>query len=249
MPHPDPTIRLTSMDQRELVIPNARRLAEAFFEIDPSSWMPAVEDATISFDDWSAQTPHRHRFEPCDLKVLNTSMRARSPEKWWGGLFEQRDVDWLAAVDPTWQLLMPDNDWEERNMPMLMESLMTGMLRKGINISVATKALHLKRPELVPVLDSLVIEQIGARVSSSQSKRGTRARQTCAIVAHLRCQGAAVRHELEVIRDYLRGVVGKERTLVRVLDAVIWSSHPGSLIAPVARLINRWDADADVEDG
>jgi hypothetical protein len=243
MPHPDPTLRITTMDDRELVIPHARRLAEAFFEIDPSSRMPAVEDATASYDDWSARTPHRHRFEPYDRKVLNKSMRARSLERWWTGLFEEGDLDWLAAVDPAWQLLMPDDEWDRRDMPAVIESLMIGMLRKGIDVSVATKALHLKRPELVPVLDSLVIAQIGTKVSS-QSKRETRARQTRDIVVHLRAQAMVVRDELEAIRDYLRDVVGKERTLVRVFDALLWSSHPGSLIAPVASLIERWDAEA-----
>jgi uncharacterized protein DUF6308 len=112
---------------------------------------------------------------------------------------------------------------------------------------VATKALHLKRPELVPVLDSLVIAQIGATVSSSQSKRETRARQTRDIVVHLRAQAVAVREELEAIQDYLGDVGGKERTLVRVFDALLWSSHPSSLIAPVAGLIERWDTEADNE--
>jgi hypothetical protein len=236
------------MDERELVIPHARRLAEAFFEVDPSSRMPAVEDATISYDDWSGQTPHRNRFEPYDRKVLNTSMRARSPEKWWTDLFDEGDVDWLVGVDPAWPLLMADEEWDQHDMPAVIESLMIGMLRKGIHISVATKALHLKRPELVPVLDSLVIEQIGATVSSSQSKRETRARQTRDIVVHLRAQAAVVREELEAVRDYLRDVADKERTLVRVFDALLWSSHPGSLIAPIAGLIERWDSEARDED-
>ena len=116
---------------------------------------------------------------------------------------------------------------------------MRGMLRTGIDISVATKALHLKRPELMPVLDSLVIAQIGASVSSSQSKPETRARQTRDIVLHLRNQALTVREDLEAIRRYLHDDVGKSRTLVRILDALIWSSHPGSLIAPVSHLIEQ----------
>lgn len=244
MPHPDPTLRIATMDRRELAIPHARRLAEAFFELDPSSRAPDIADATPSYDDWSARTA-RDRFELSDLSVLNKSMRARSPAKWWTGLFEQAELAWLAAVDPAWQLLMSDEEWAQRDMPALIEALMMGMLRKGIDVSVATKALHLKRPELVPVLDSLVIEQIGAKVSTSQSKRETRARQTRDIIVHLRVQAAAVREDLETIRVYLRDVVGKERTLVRVFDALLWSSHPSSLIAPVARLIERWNAEAD----
>lgn len=135
-------------------------------------------------------------------------------------LFAQGDHDWLAAVDPGWPLLMPDGEWNQCDMPAVTESLMMGMLRPGIDISVATKALHLKRRELTPVLDSLVIAQIAARVSSSQSKYETRARQTRDIAVHLRAQAAAVREELEAIRDYLRDVEGKERSLVRVFDAL-----------------------------
>jgi hypothetical protein len=37
---------------------------------------------------------------------------------------------------------------------------------------------------------------------------------------------------------------GSERTLVRVFDALLWSSHPASLIAPMQRLIERWDAES-----
>jgi hypothetical protein len=98
MPTADPTLRIATMDQGELVIPHARRLAEAFFDIDPSSRMPDVAIATIAYDDWSAQT-QPNRFELYDLKVLNTSMRARSPEKWWTALPGQGDLTWLAAVD------------------------------------------------------------------------------------------------------------------------------------------------------
>jgi hypothetical protein len=120
------------MNDHELVIPHARRLAEAFFEIDPSSRMPAVADGIPSYDVWSGQTPHRDRFEPDDREVLNKSMRARSPEKWWTDLFYQGDQDWLAAVDPASHLLMSDDEWDHRDMPAVIELLMMGMLRKEL---------------------------------------------------------------------------------------------------------------------
>jgi hypothetical protein len=250
MPEPDPTLRITRLSNDGLVIDHARRLAEAFFEIDPSSRMAISEGATHAYDDWSMET-RPHGFEPYDLKVLNTSMRARSPERWWttakeNGAYAPQpllgagDLAWLVQVEREADLFMPEDDWVGLGMAQAIEALMLAMLRKGIDVSVATKALHLKRPWLMPVLDSLVIAQLGTRVSGSGSKRETRARQAAAIVVHLREQGLAVREDLELIQVYLRDVVGRERSLVRILDALLWSSHPGSLIAPVSRLIERW---------
>ena len=252
MSHPDPTLRIARVEGDALIIPHARRLAEAFFEIDPSSRMPISEGAIHAYDDWSIET-RPNRFEPYDRTVLNTSMRARSPERWWtepkeDGAYAPQpllggdDLAWLAQVERDADLFMPEEDWVSLGMAEAIEVLMLGMLRKGVDVSVATKALHLKRPWLMPVLDSLVIEQLGTRVSGSGSTRTTRASQARGIVMHLREQGLAVIDELLLIQAYLREIVGRERTLVRILDALLWSSHPGSLIAPVSRLMERWDA-------
>jgi hypothetical protein len=50
-------------------------------------------------------------------------------------------------------------------------------------------------------------------------------------------------HRADAISSYLQTVADKERTLVRVLDALLWSSHPSSLLSPVVGLIDRWTTD------
>jgi hypothetical protein len=68
------------------------------------------------------------------------------------------------------------------------------------------------------------------------------------LVAHVREQGRleANLNALRGIRDYLAApAVNQTRSLVRIFDALLWSSHPSSLIAPVQDLITRWDEQAD----
>lgn len=238
---PDPTLHITTKADTQLVIPSARRLAEVFFELDPSSRQPPAPESTTSYDDWSEQT-ERNRIEPYDVTVLNTSMRARTKPEVWHPLHDAGNLNWLEAVDPDWDLLsMPQDEFDQRNMGAVVEQLAFSMLRKWINVSVATKMLHLKRPRLMPVLDPLVVAQLGARISTT-AKFETRAKQIREVVLFVREQGLANGNELTAIKAHLASR-GKERTLVRVLDALLWSSHPASLIYPAMALVERWDAE------
>ena len=154
---PDPRLHITTMIDTTLDVANSRRLAEVFFELDPSSRQPPGPDSTISYDDWSRQTA-RNRIEPYDVTVLNTSMRARTQPEVWQPLHDAEDLDWLEAVDPDWDLLsMPQDEFDRRDIGAVVERLAASLLRKWINVSVATKMLHLKRPRLMPVLDPLVV--------------------------------------------------------------------------------------------
>ncbi len=236
----------------DLVIPHARRLAEAFFAIDPSSRTPVDpkpdddgDIVTHSYDDWSLETL-QNKIERYDVKVLNKGMRARSKPARWNTLFAENHLPWLAAIGSDWDLLtMTAEEWEERDEAHAVETLMTGILRPYINVPVATKMLHLKRPAFMPVLDKLVVAQLGGYVSE-QAQVATRAGQVRDVLVHVRAQGQANLEALESIRVYL-GDLALHRTLVRIFDAVLWSSHPASLIAPVGELIARWNAQAQAQ--
>jgi hypothetical protein len=96
-------------------------------------------------------------------------------------------------------------------------------------LATVTKLLHLKRPALVPVLDALVIEQIGGR---------TRTLET--VLGHVRRTGQANLPGLLAIQEYLALTLGWdgrpiERTLARILNALLWSTHPGSALYPQLR--------------
>ena len=101
--------------------------------------------------------------------------------------------------------------------------------QKGVQIAVVTKVLHLKRPRLIPVLDSLVVGQVSGRVTADVAS-------WVELLEHLRSVGQANLSGLQGIRRHLleRGI--EERTLVRILDSLLWTCTPGSaLFRPLAQ--------------
>lgn len=210
-------------DHEPLVIENADWLAEAFFAVDPSGKPGGFDDKAAA----SAPT----RIESKDVDAINGTMRARSPQKAWTTVKDQ-ELPWLAAVPPTWDLVeLDDAEWQDHAAPGL-EAALDALIQKGRGVSVSTKMLHLKRPRMVPVLDSLVVEQLGAAMPSTPA-RGV------ALIGHLREVAKQNRESLNRIIDYL-GAQGVDRSVVRVLDALLWGSHKASWVAPLAPVIARW---------
>jgi len=75
-------------------------------------------------------------------------------------------LPWLEALDPEWDLLlMPDDRWQELDVSGRLLAAFQAAQRRGLGIAVVTKVLHIKRPKLIPVLDSLVLAQVGARAN------------------------------------------------------------------------------------
>jgi hypothetical protein len=209
-----------------LAIENADWLAEAFFALDPSGKAGGFDDKALE----SAPT----RIESKDVDAINGTMRARSPQKAWAAV-KNKELPWLAALSPTWDLVeLNDAEWRNQAAPAL-EAALDALLRKGRGVSVSTKMLHLKRPRLVPVLDSLVVEQLGAAMPPTPAR-------AVALIGHLREVAQQNRETLDRIIDYL-GAQGVDRSAVRVLDALLWGSHRGSWIAPLAPVIVRWRLD------
>ena len=94
-------------------------------------------------------------------------------------------------------------------------------------LSVATKLLHLKRPELVPILDSLVVDQLGGRGKDGAS-----------LIEHVRREGRQNLGALQRIQRELATLVGADglpidRTLVRILDVLVWATHPAAALYPI----------------
>ena len=207
-----------------LVIENADWLAEAFFAVDPSG-KPG------GFDDKARETAPT-RIESKDVDAINRTMRARSPQKAWASV-RDKDLPWLAAVSRDWDLAeLQDPAWQQA-APAL-ETALAALIEKGRGVSVSTKMLHLKRPRLVPVLDSLVVEQLGARMPSTPAK-------AVVLIGHVRQVAHHNREALDRIIDHL-AAQGVDRSVVRVLDALLWGSHKASWIAPLAPVIARWRA-------
>lgn len=209
--------------QPPLVIENADWLAEAFFAMDPSGKPGGFDDKAHN----SAPT----RIEDRDVDAINATMRARSPQKAWTAL-KDHELPWLAPIPAGWDLAKIRGDTWKTDAAPALEVALTELLQKGRGVSVSTKMLHLQRPRLVPVLDSLVVAQLGSPMPTTPAK-------AVALIDHVR---RVVHDNATVLRqiiDYL-GLHGVDRSPVRVLDALLWESHKDSWIAPLMPLLARW---------
>jgi hypothetical protein len=93
---------------------------------------------------------------------------------------------------------------------------------RGVGFSKMTKALHPKRPALIPMLDSVVQKHLADDDLGAQAPFGERALELVrGYKRDLDRNRAAVR---AVRRDLARR--GHELTEVRILDLLIWSVNP-----------------------
>jgi hypothetical protein len=211
-------IRIATMHpSTTLVVQHAERLAEAFFRYDPSSAHKQ------SYDVWiQGATSPVNRIVAADVTAINTTMAARSPlDKWTQFTASPTDLPELAAVDPVWDLFrMPEVHWQALHCRSRIQSLLHAVIGPWRNASVATKVLHSKRPGLIPVLDSYVVAVLGGPVEPG-------AVEATDVIVHLRKEGRTQLVELEAIQDYLAGI-GYKRPRVRLMDALLWLSHPGA---------------------
>jgi hypothetical protein len=75
----------------------------------------------------------------------------------------------------------------------------------------------MKRPHLIPVCDSYVLRLMGIT--------GEDGAASVALIEHLRSQRKELLPMLQNLQLRLHNA-GHERTLVRIMDALIWGSHP-----------------------
>ncbi len=221
---PHRTITINRLDSGpRLVIEDAAGLAWDFFTKDDSSVGRTAFDAKVGQGD-----PFVIAEE--DVVAINQTMRARSPHKVWADVMDQPARAELLSLDPTWDLYATsDDDWARLDCEHVIGSVLTRMIAPvspGRNLSVLTKVLHLKRPNLIPVLDSLVVNQIGGRGKTPHK-----------LVGHMRQQGRANLESLHAIQAWLATqTIPKTgdrivRTKVRILDALLWASNPSSGLA------------------
>lgn len=200
-----------------LVIHDAEHLAWAFFQFDPSSAHPKAYDKWVL-----AQQSPVNRIVAQDVTAINTTMAARSPlDKWEQFTHAVSDLHELAAIDPGWDLLtLPDDVWARQQVAQRIEALLAAVMGPWRNAAVATKVLHAKRPRLVPVLDSYVVAVLGG-LPMPDAHTATK------LIVLLRQQGRANLTALQALQQQLCAD-GYNRTLLRILDALLWLSHPGA---------------------
>lgn len=193
------------------------------------------------YDDWATRTPP-NRLVDEDVTVLNTYARARSGHVRWQALLKQRAPAWLAAIDAGWDAAMTDeSEWERAGIARKVEAAFAAMCGPYRGLSVASKMLHLKRPRLIPLLDALVVEQLGPGVPSA-APPDVKAEYAARVIAHLAAQARANRAALVGLQREL-GKEGIEFSAIRLIDILLWSSHPAaSLGAPIERHIRAFPA-------
>lgn len=208
-----------------LVIDGAQWLAEMFFRFDASA------TGALSYDA-STLTTDKDRFEDLDVAALNRTMAARTAHKWWTQLFTHGPSPILSSLGKDWDLIeASDEQWAGGSMASRVAGAIAEMRATHRGQAVNTKMLHLKRPALVPVLDSLVIDQLGGRGKSVQL-----------VLEHLRSVGRSNMDALHQIQAHLASLTGYDarpidRTIVRILDALLWSTNPASVLYP---MLGRW---------
>jgi uncharacterized protein DUF6308 len=160
-----------------------------------------------------------------DLAALNR-MGARSPQGRWADVLGRR-LPWLDAIDPQLDLIATGRrEWAAAGGGDLVADALAALVRPGRGLAVVTKLLHLKRPRLFPMLDQFVVEMLGARISAD-APAAVRAEHATELVVHLRDEGRANLPALRRIRSGVAGP-GVDPSLVRILDAVLWSAHPAA---------------------
>jgi hypothetical protein len=118
----------------------------------------------------------------------------------------------LSAIAPAASLTRRSVPWAE--LTRLFDAF--GDIR-GVGLSKMTKALHPKRPALIPMLDSVVQEYLGAPSAESFGERATE------LVRRYKQDLDRNRLALRELRRELAGHAYR-LTEVRILDLLIWSA-------------------------
>jgi Family of unknown function (DUF6308) len=187
-----------------LVIEHADQLAVDFFTRDPSSVGPYAFDAYVGTGD-------PERITTADIVAINTTMRARSPHEPWAEFVNAKNADrFLVDMDVRASLFrIGETRWHREYWPERLSGAIEGLIGPHRNLSVVTKVLHAKRPRLFPVLDSLVVQQLGG---VGRSPRG--------LIDHVRAVGILNRDALRLVSVTLEKV-HVNRSEVRILDALL----------------------------
>lgn len=209
MPAHDPIeIRLP-----DRVIDHADERAAFFFVSNLSSV------GSASYDRWviSPQNPP-NRFVAADVRAINTTMMARTGYGHWAEFTgSTAPLAWLQALERSWDLFtMDDQAWAVAQCEPRILAALTAVMAPYRTTSITTKILHIKRPSLVPICDSYVCAMVGGRAGN--------ATDTTKLIMRVRDIGRANLDALTEISRRLKSI-GIERTLVRILDSLLWSGY------------------------
>lgn len=207
-------------------IENPMEVAERFFRDDPSS---AYGVARHGYDAWilahGQDTQWFHTLSRDDIHVINGSnMHMRSPLSAWTALTTGDTLPWLEEIDVRWALeALTEEQWQ-RVRQLILNAIAELVAWDNISIAGATKVLHMKRPYLVPIMDSYVGNVLASPKPTSKLKV---LEWSDLMLGTLHDQ---LRANIEVILTLARGLADKGlvRSPVRILDALLWCAMKDS---------------------
>ena len=209
---------------KPVVLSDGQAKALDFFRRDKSS-----VDGELSYDD-RAMTPGRpDEFNRTDVGVIRRGMgldRIRTTV--WDWLVEDADVSVLEALPRNVHLA----DVSEDEYPAIREGI-EATLREFVGdgeyrgLTVASKAVHLKRPMLMPICDSYAVAvlKIPLKADASKAERVAAGLEASDMIWQAVKDNRA---ELDVICALL-DERAFPRTPVRVLDALLWLKFGGNI--------------------
>lgn len=221
------TLRIEREDGELLVI-EGLAVVRAFITGDPSA-QPGGYDSHAGQGDPA-------RITKVDVTTMNQTMRARSGHRYWQATYDDPQ-DWLAAIPTELDLIETDDEeWESARGDERVSDAIARCIQPGIALAGATKVLHLKRPRLFPVLDSLVAQVLGVNISLDAS-RDERIAVAQRLAAAIRREGRRNIPALRAIQAEIANAGGLYLTLVRILDICLWFAHPAAGVPGAAREI------------
>lgn len=202
-------LQLRTCKGEPFTIKYANDLAEFFFRTNLS----------YRYDEWAKADAHPNRITPGDISAINQTMAAHSAAKRWTTLTDgDVNLSCLLRLDRDWDLFdMPDAAWQEHDLETRLGDAFEVTMGPYRGAAVATKVLHIKRPALIPVCDSVVANVMGTTLLDSGDWKRVRE-----FVVHLRSQGRANLDGLKAMQERL-GRAGFDRTTVRIFDSVLWT--------------------------
>jgi len=143
-----------------------------------------------------------------DRRIAN-KIAARMSAKTWAPIVGES----IVQVGD-WDLLnMSDLEWQSRK-EVIHEVLSVLLRHPGIGVARLTKALHRKRPKLIPICDNVVLEALGVEL-------GNKAGRIITCMDRFRIVGRKQLSRLEGLRE-LSKQLQAEMTELRILELLYW---------------------------
>lgn len=222
----DYTLEILREDDETLVL-DGLGLARACFVVEPGA-------APDGFDSIAGRgNPDRIELE--DVIAMNSTARSRSRHTLWDPVLNG-DQGWLRAIPVELDVIEADDtEWSAADGDTLLADAIRACVRPGIGLAGATKMLHLKRPRVVPILDQLVAQMIGVSLPATPTP-DQRVAVAARIIGAIRREGRRNLAPLQATRTALLADQ-IDRPLVRILDAILWFSHPAASVSGARRSI------------